>query len=190
MNASRHWLRAAARTARRRDHGELHSGPGVRRRGPRHRVGGCAARPPPTMQTYAVGEGSRVDRRRIAPRRSASTPTLQLAQLTRDDRRRIDARARRVAAADHGHARLQLCRSDGGRRGARRDRSVDDGIARLSGLVSWWARCSTWTAASAASTFSGRGRPGSSSGRALARGGRAGKASLGTGCVMQACDHA
>ena len=48
----------------------------------------------------------------------------------------VCARARRMAAAGRRHARLQLRRSHRRRRGARRNRSRDDGVAGVSGTVS------------------------------------------------------
>jgi hypothetical protein len=72
------------------------------------------------------------------------------------------ARARGMAAAGRRLTRLQLRRGDRRRRGAHRGRSLDDGGRGSVRDCTWWEKCSTSTAGSAASTSSGRGRPGTS----------------------------
>ena len=72
------------------------------------------------------------------------------------------AGAHRVAAAGARQPRLQLRRGHLRRRSALRGRRRDDGLAPVPRAATSSARSSTWTAGSAASTSSGRGRPASS----------------------------
>ena len=85
------------------------------------------------------------------------TPNRPASQLAARRTARARARARRMAAARHRHARLQLRGGHRGRRPAGRDRPATTRVARVPGLCPRRARSSTSTAASAASTFSGRG---------------------------------
>ena len=114
--------------------------------------------------------------------------------------RRHDAsdgsRARRAAAArarDSSSGRLAgarqpwllVRRGDGRRRPARGGRHRHDGVEAAGRASSWWARCSTWTGASAASTSSGRGRAAGSR-RAGSRGRCDSLAPIGSGALPAA----
>ena len=107
------------------------------------------------MSTRAAARGStdpkrRVHRRsstscrRLSRRRScgslASTARSTLAQLARDNRRRLSHALVEWPLPVDRHARLQLRGSDGRRRRPDRDRPGDDGVARLPGTVPASAR--------------------------------------------------
>ena len=61
---------------------------------------------------------------------------VTMAHLAREDRRRLCARSSKPLGRSRRQPRLRLCRSHGRRRPARRDRSGDDGVARVSGPLS------------------------------------------------------
>ena len=72
--------------------------------------------------------------------------------------------ARRRTGRGARQPRVWIRRSHGRRHSARRDRSGDDAVARVSRDCIWWGKSSTWTAGWAASTFSGRGHQAGSRG--------------------------
>ena len=163
LNMSRHWLRAQ------RD-GRTPSltaslSPSRLVRQPRRQWTAAAATRPKSSLLAALSAPASPDRspprcsRGCRSTRPVSSPTL-----TRDERRPPRARPRGVAAAGDRLARLQLRRGHGRRRGARRDQPWRRWSRASARGCIWSARCSTSTAASAGSIFSGRGRPRTSPG--------------------------
>ena len=81
------------------------------------------------------------------------------AALSKPDRPQAGAMHQALAAAGHGHARLREGGSDGRRRGAGRSRFADDAKQAACRACTSPAKCSTWTARSAATTSRRRGAP-------------------------------
>ena len=157
LNASRHWHRARARAAPRARHPQLPSRETFDEVDARWLAASRAPAAAPSVQTRWRRDLPGVGRGAPAPRAGDRPGDVPLAEL-RATIAAGCARAGRVAAAGHRHARLQLRRGHRRRRRAR-PRSIRRRWSRgcVRGCFSS-ARSSTWTAASAASTSSGRGR--------------------------------
>ena len=90
--------------------------------------------------------------------RDAGVAETPVGRLRREERRALvhGLVARPLPVVDEPGLRLRG--GHGGGRPARGGGRADDGVAARRRGSSWWARCWTWTAASGASTSSGRGR--------------------------------